>query len=641
MIDLAMKERSTALGDEEVERKLYWILRICFIFCGMLLIGLSCQGRDKIQVQVGPNIRVSSNTRPEEGRRNEGWIAASLEDPDFLIAVAQDDMDPTGRICIAAISKDGGYSWEEISLPEENKKFMANFPPDMTGNDGFDPLALAGTNGKMYVMYTGYPGGIPGWIVSQHPRLWVTKDKGKKWEGPTEILGNNIDHPRMAIDMTGGPYNGRLYFAWNESDDAIEKGKYHIFLHYSDDEGKSFAGPKELQCVEGGKLVMVDIMVLSDGTLIIPYYQFFYPLNDAKNEKQPFWILTSSDGGKTFVGPQKVIDIGASRSAFALPIAAADGSKESAYQDRIYVAWDDCTRTGESNIWLIWSGDKGKTWSEPLRVNDNPQSPGKGPRDFRVTPVVAVNRDGIVGVAWYDRRDDPTRRCWNYYMAFSQDGGQTFGKNIKVSSAPSCPDKDMAPSIRISEPFLEISFDRGRSVWPGHYTGLTADLNGRFHPLWADRRNGIQQLYTAVVEVSPNPPEIPKDLQENDITNKVRLTAEQMSFNEDKGISTFYLQIQNISDQPIYAPLKLKASDIKQGLDEIETLEALNADNKLKKVGAEWDFSSLMGTENRLDPKEKTEAKKIEIRAFARAGLDGKLKFQILGKVKKRSLKSN
>jgi hypothetical protein len=114
-----------------------------------------------------------------------------------------------------------------------------------------------------------------------------------------------------------------------------------------------------------------------------------------------------------------------------------------------------------------------------------------------------------------------------------------------------------------------------------------------------------------------------------------------MSFNEDKGISTFYLQIQNISDQPIYALLKLKASDIKQGLDEIETLEALNADNKLKKVGAEWDFSSLMGTENRLDPKEKTEAKKIEIRAFARAGLDGKLKFQILGKVKKRSLKSN
>jgi hypothetical protein len=315
---------------------------------------------------------------------------------------------------------------------------------------------------------------------------------------------------------------------------------------------------------------------------------------------------------------------------------------------------------------MIWSADKGETWSNPIKINDNPPSLGKGPRDFRMTPVVAVNQKGIVGVAWYDRRDDPTRRCWDYYMAFSLDGGQSFGQNIKITSSPSCPEKNMAPSIRITNispepkeeektkeekqqseereeqegkkpktPSIEISFDRGRSVWPGHYTGLAADAKGRFHPMWADRRNGPQQLYTAVVEVFLEKPQLPTLSEEIDVTEKVRLIEGKAKFDEMKGISTFDLQIQNVSQEPIFAPLILKVSAVKKGWKDLDTIEILNSDNYQKATGAVWDFSSLMGDKMKLRHKEITEAKKIEIKTFVEAGLDGKIEFKVLGRLKK------
>src|SRR5690606_7441422 len=60
-----------------------------------------------------------------------------------------------------------------------------------------------------------------------------------------------------------------------------------------------------------------------------------------------------------------------------------------------------------------------------------------------------VNAQGHVGVAWYDRREDPARRCWKQYFAASLDGGVTFTPNVAVSSAASCPAKDAQPSVYV------------------------------------------------------------------------------------------------------------------------------------------------------------------------------------------------
>lgn len=609
---------------------------IIFLFGGIFLILNFVSAKEKIWINIGPNILASSEIH--ESERNECWIAASLTDPDFLAGISHAGV--TNRTCPVIISRDGGQTWKEVLFPE--------------GNVGFDPLVLAGPDEIMYAMVC---------ASGEHkfPRIWSTKNKGETWAGPTDIYSFSLDHPRMAADTTGGPFHGRLYYAWNEVVDTIEYGKFNIYLHYSENEGKSFHGPIHLHEEEGGKLVMIDIMVLSDGTLIVPYYKYFFPIQgkevSKKNEHQPLWFLISEDGGNTFSDPYKVIEVGSSAwldlsedfpRAFTLPICTSDTNKDSPYRDRIYIVWDDVSRTGYSNIWLIWSEDKGKNWSNPLQVNDNPPPLGKGPKDYRMTPVVAVNKKGIVGVAWYDRRDDPTRRCWNYYMAFSLDGGQTFEKNLKISSKPSCPEKNMAPSIRIGNinpkkedakgendvPSIELAFDKARNIWPGHYTGLVADTEGKFHALWADRRLGTQKLYTTIVEVLEEAPEIPELTEQIDVTKKVNLVAGNANFNENERITEFRIQIQNVSQDPIYSPIELRICSIEKGLNDMDTMKIINSDNKNKSIGAVWDFSSLLGSENRLDPKEITEAKKIRIQTFIESGLDGKFEFRVFGKIK-------
>jgi hypothetical protein len=625
-----------------VIRKYYFL----YILGAICLTYNAVSGMQNFWIQVGPNIQASGKV--VEGERNECWIAASLKDPDFLIGISHAGR--TDRTCPVIVSQDGGQTWRDVIFPG--------------GNIGFDPLVQAGLDGTMYAMITGLDRkDVP------HTRIWSTKDNGKTWLGPTEIYGFSFDHPRMAVDTSGSPFHGRLYYAWNQVSDTIETGQFNIYLHYSDDEGKSFIGPIHIDKILGGKPTMCDILVLSDGSLIIPYYPYVWPLDNKENEKKPVYLKTSFDAGQTFSERRKIIDIGASGwldlrkdwpNEWALPIFAADVSEESPYKDHIYMVWDESTRTGNSSIWLIWSADKGKTWSEPVQVNDNLLASEKGPKDYRMTPVVAVNQEGIVGVAWYDRRDDPTRRCWNYYMAISLDGGQTFGENIRISSLPSCPGKNTAPSIRITNispeqkevkaeitkekkeekpkiPTLELSFDRSRNVWPGHYTGLTVDKKGRFHPLWADRRNDTQQLYTTIVEVLRKAPEFPELLEEIDITNRVRLVAGQATFDEEKGISIFELQLQNVSLEPLFAPLRLRVDTVEKGWNNLDSLEVLNADNKQRGIEAVWDYTSLMGTDKRLDPKEISEAKKIKIKTFIEAGLDGKIRFKVSGSIKRRT----
>jgi hypothetical protein len=644
-------------------------------------------------VVVGPNLRVSSNVK--EGFRNECWVAASLKSPDFLVGVAQtapseESRGQGGRACATMISRNGGQTWREVSLPK-------------AGTGDFDPMVVAGPDGQMYVMYAliGRPPGSDADPMSSLGRrrdgiirVWRTANEGRTWRGPTEIVCPlQPDHPRMAVDLSDGPHRGRIYVAWNEVSDTIVKERYHIFLHYSDDGGENFGDPTLLAVDHGGKLVTTEPVVLSDGTLLVTYYQYFSPLADPRNDAQPFYLIRSTDGAKTFESPQKIGTMGSSgwrhlrrdfSSSFTLPIIVADTSPGSRFRDRIYTVWDD-TAAGESNIWFMMSADKGRTWSKPQRINDNRRAES-GPVDFRMTPVVNVNKDGVVGVAWYDRRDDPSRRCWKQYFTASFDGGATFLPNRPISSTPSCPGAQVPPTMNVwnTSPEFEdtlptaedlgkmtdnerrgfeeqlavakawreankgattarlmVSFDRGRSVWPGHYTGLTSDLTGAFHALWSDRRNKLQQVFTARVEAMAKPAPTVPETQESVVTGLVQLVAGEGVYDVAKGTSTFDLQVRNISDQVIYGPIQVRVTKVSPSLDEtqrrnkkaVPPVAVLDADSHGDGVGATWDFSKLLGGYNRLEPRRISEVKKITVRTSPEAGLDGMLEFEVIGRL--------
>lgn len=108
-------------------------------------------------------------------------------------------------------------------------------------------------------------------------------------------------------------------------------------------------------------------------------------------------------------------------------------------------------------------------------------------------PEVAVNKDGVVGVSWYDTRDTPgTAPGWDVRFAASNDGGKTWGPSVRVSEKSSVFTEAMRAKF-------------GRRIGPGDTAGLAASADGAFHPLWTDHRTGTPQVWTATVIVKENP----------------------------------------------------------------------------------------------------------------------------------------
>src|SRR5262249_23274798 len=112
-------------------------------------------------------------------------------------------------------------------------------------------------------------------------------------------------------------------------------------------------------------------------------------------------------------------------------------------------------------------------------------------------PTIAVNKDGVIAVSWYDRRGMPKSQLvpmevegvkgtaykleadgWNVRLRVSLDGGETGLPSVHVNEQPSHGD------IEVGDP-----------------AGLAAAADGRFHAAWIDNRTGKHQLWTAAIEL--------------------------------------------------------------------------------------------------------------------------------------------
>ena len=608
-------------------------------------------------VVVGPNLRVGP------GEFNEPWMAASPDNPDFLIAVTQTGgqtfRTPTvtglsERRNAAFLSRDGGVTWEPITLPG-----------DETGS--FDPMVVPGPDGKMWILYCYVGANTMGGMLPDQPvrtegtiMVWSTDDEGTTWVGPARLRSPvPPDHARIAADWSDGPRRGRLYVVWNDVRDSFIRDDFQLFLHTLDDGGNTVSEPKLLATIGGGKLVATEPVVLSDGTLLVTFYQYFFPLSDEDNSEMPFFTMRSEDGGETFTEPEVAFRVGTHSwpyaqtemsSAFTLPIVIWDRT-DGAHRDNIYIVWDQVSR-GTSDIWFRRSTDGGRLWSDALKVNDNaPPAPGD-PLDDRMIPGVEVNRDGVVGVAWYDRRGDDTHRCWELYFASSHDGGESFGTNMPVASVPSCPPATHAPVVRVhnlatdpnvkdmsDEEFakmsliermtlqmaqqgrhararyfgdlghgrLEVTFDNARGDQPGHYLGLATDANGVFHPLWINRRNGLDELFTTTVEVGAKVPDAATG-EESDITAHILLLTGPAAIDPAAGTVTIDVQLRNVSEHVIRGPVRLRAAD-----DE----------------SREWLFAGRLGSRDLLPPGGLSEPVKVQLEVTP--GQDTRLDFRIFG----------
>jgi hypothetical protein len=578
------------------------------------------------KISVGPNVHVSAAN--SDKNHGEVLMSADPKDPSRLIGCSMIFPDPMKRRLSDGIvysSGDGGEHWTQTLYVDKG-----DFE---TG----DPACAFGSDGKAYSAFlaVGFKSGV------EDVLFYRSNDGGKTWMTPA-FVDRSIDREYVTVDNTGGKYDGHIYingtgggsFMDPPAPEAGEEAGFEIgiTIQQSTDGGASFRSPLNRFSVRPHYVLgMGNGTVLSDGT----YIALFGELKQysGANEVHPktanafLRTISSTDGGETFGMATTVSDwymnfgeIGSTSSV--VPVIAADRSA-GPFKDRVYAVWPDF-RSGRGEILLSYSTDKGKSWSKPLAVNDDRPwpAPASGPDD--VMPAIDVNRNGVVGVMWYDRRENPHNLGWWVRFAASTDGGDTFSSSVKVSEAPATVKFDKQIQLdgnsygggkptsesKTKDMQVNIGFGDVFTYNGGHTVGMAADAGGAFHPFWIDNRTGVEQIWTARVSVDGSVTKYgSSDLADlDDVTDKVTLDFKNGKYDKSTGTVSIDAYLSNTSQDTVKGPIKVRivSLDSKVGAPSV-----VNGDNHITSSGAVWDFTPETPNGQGLAPGESTKAKRL------------------------------
>jgi hypothetical protein len=587
------------------------------------------------RIVVGTNVQVSLTKAEQE--HNEVILAADPNDARRLLggAMVFDPKKSNYDVVIYA-SFDRGRTWQPTL--EVGTSTLAG-----------DPATTFGPGGWAYSV--SLSGG-----TTQQMTVHRSKDGGKTWLPPMILPFGDREY--VTVDQTGGKYNGQVYIHCNSAggltmgiDGSRAAG---IAIYRSTDRGETFS---RFVLVPSSGHVSTHFgngVILSDGTFVILFNE---RLPDRVADRQAgisrsdalLRVIRTEDGGNTFSSAVTISERFLPRRGYVnIPSLAVDPGT-GPFRDRLYAVWTD-DRSGRNEILFSYSANKGTTWSRPLVVNDDQPFGGgrEGPDNF--IPVVSVNRAGVVGVMWHDRRESPNNLDWQMRFAASLDGGDTFLPSVKVSEAPFTHDWNRPPAVQfyslgggnaresVRGGNLTITAVPSRSYFRGGDTaGLAADADGGFHPFWIDNRTGVPQVWTANVTVSGKAVRNGSPDLENldDLTQKVTLEFSYPKYDPAGKTLSTQAHLVNTSTETLSGPIKIRVLTIRLGATEI-----LNADNHEKGSGAVWDFTAQL-SDNQLKPGERTRGKAIEFRVPASQVLDIRnqtfavFELKVLGKVEK------
>ena len=407
--------------------------------CGIPLLA---HGQD---LPKAPLAQVFSLT-PAVGRFTEPAIAVNPKDPQQVVGVFQDNVH-------ASYSQDAGRAWQlaenvepknyrvsgDVSVAFDNQghAFVCYIAFDKLGT--FNYWGHGATRNGVFVRRS-LDGGKT-WEMDHFPVAEQTSSQGIPFE----------DKPWIVADNSSGRYAGNLYVGWTR----WRLTDSQMVLSRSVDDGKTWSQPIEIDAHPGlprddnGAAEGFSGAVGPDGTLYAIWSQ-----DDA------IMLTTSRNGGVSFSRARAAIhtapimfDVDTLPRANGFPQIAIDPKSK-----RLYVTWSDY-RNGDLDVFLTTSDDRGKHWSAPARVNNDPVHDGTD-QFFQWLAVDPM--DGSINVIFYDRRRDPANRKQVVVLARSTDGGHNFSNYAWTD-----------------EPF-EVG-----GVFFGDYSGVAA-YGGRVYGIWTE-----------------------------------------------------------------------------------------------------------------------------------------------------------
>ena len=415
------------------------------------------------QTYEGPlNVLIGSEKTKSAYMPCEPSIAISQTNPDVMVAGSI--LDNVYR------STDGGMTWKMKTLKS---------PYGVFG----DPCVVSSPNGDFYYLHLSDPEG-KGWksdmlldrIVCQH-----SVNGGKRWSKGGSI---GLDHPKdqdkeWAVVSADGERIHACWTQFDKYDSHVEGDSTVILCSFAGRKGENWSNPVRISekggnCLDGDATTEGAVPSMGPGGELYVAWALH----------ETIWFDRSMDGGVTWlahdIAATDMIGGWAQNVEFigrvnGMPVTGVDVSPNSKYSGRIYINWTD-ERNGEDDldVFVCYSDDKGDSWSDPIRVNND--GPGKQ-QFFTWMAVDPVN--GGVHIVFYDRRAHSDSST-DVYVASSFDGGVTWTNRL-VSESP---------------------FQPEGKVFFGDYNNISA-VDGRVRPIWTREVNGNLTIMTAIINLTP------------------------------------------------------------------------------------------------------------------------------------------
>lgn len=571
----------------------------------------TCTVSGAVVAQSGPAIRVVQSQQISIARRNrphvESFLAVDPRDSRHMIAASTVAL-ADGRLGAGVYATfDAGRHWVESRIA----------PRDSMLALGGDPIVHITRDGTALFGVGTEQGGHSVTAVSR------STDGGRTWQHPQVM--NYRDRPYMAFDTTRRNLDGTIYIA------GLGAG---FLLSHSTDDGRSFSYPAIISRDLGGsdptapiRGISTDMVITADGVLVLPFISAVDMRDSTPRLKKDsvmtrvFRVLVSDDGARSFFamreGPRThwVMNYRNSQ-ALGAPRAALDQSRGT-FRGRLYLVYTDWDIARRAYVVrLAYSSDVGKTWNTTTVSDDTSgHDPGNA--------ALAVTRDGIVGVIWNDRRDDPRNRCWRLYGAISIDGGASFLPNARLSTAPTCTN---APSNWVLRTWYEYDHwtepDRPRpgfgltafipTRFPngGDTQGLAADADGVFHAAWINGATGTLQLWhtafvvdSAVLAAVRNHNEqkmagsaaAPVPSGRVDVTQELTFVMSHPAIDFTRGTLEVTMQVKNPTRLTVWGPIEVVVDRLETDWSHamgLANFRVANADSGGGGVGATWVFDA-------------------------------------------------
>lgn len=394
-----------------------------------------------------------------------------------------------------------GYAWSNNGGGSFTD---AGFVPNGTAKLEGDPALGYDSAGTLYYASIGVDGsGISRIFVSKS----TTTTTPVTFAAPVAVAGLLSgtspfqDKEMLAVDTSGGPYNGRVYVAWSEFATIFDSNPRLLVAASTSQSPLTFGATQALSPAMGGNHGALPA-VGPNGDVFVAwstFSSFGSPSTTTLN------VAKSTNGGGTFTGPTVVTTYtstvsdmgtgGVSVRTRAFPYLAIDKTPPgSATRGNLYIVFQarpTSSASPRSEIFFTRSTDGGTTWSPPRDITSGPAATlnADSTGNDNWLPSISVSPvTGHIKVLFYSRREDMMNQNIRVYETGSTDAGVTWYERPYSSIA-------FRPSTGY-DPLLVPTY-------MGDYISAVAGSSGILGA-WGDARNACAPPGAASAPCSPS-----------------------------------------------------------------------------------------------------------------------------------------